>query len=49
MKKVTTRKLSGNGPEVSAIGLGAMGMSELYGGSDEGESIATIHAALDGA
>ncbi len=33
--------------EVSAIGLGCMGMSEFYGPSDEGEAIATIHRALD--
>jgi aryl-alcohol dehydrogenase-like predicted oxidoreductase len=40
-----TRKL---GPlEVSAIGLGCMGMSEFYGPRDEAESIATIHRALD--
>ncbi len=42
-----TRRLGADGPEVSAIGLGAMGMSALYGPADETESIATIHAALD--
>ncbi|MDW5593452.1 aldo/keto reductase [Conexibacter stalactiti] len=42
-----TRHLGSTGPRVSAIGLGAMGMSDLYGPSDEGESIATIHAAID--
>ena len=41
-----TRKL-GQGLEVSAIGLGCMGMSEFYGTADEGEAIATIHRALD--
>ncbi|MGH2983018.1 MAG: aldo/keto reductase, partial [Solirubrobacterales bacterium] len=35
------------GPSVSAIGLGLMGMSDLYGPADEAESIATVHAALD--
>ncbi|MEL6327972.1 MAG: aldo/keto reductase [Cyanobacteria bacterium J06626_23] len=42
-----TRTLSTNGPTVSALGLGLMGMSDLYGTADEKESIATIHAALD--
>jgi aryl-alcohol dehydrogenase-like predicted oxidoreductase len=41
------RVLGANGPEVSAIGLGCMGMSEFYGPIDEGESIRTIHRALD--
>ncbi|RSM59880.1 aldo/keto reductase [Kibdelosporangium aridum] len=42
------RRLGKTGPEVSELGLGAMGMSDLYGPADETESIATIHAALDG-
>lgn len=42
-----TRTLSTNGPIVSALGLGLMGMSDLYGPADRAESIATIHAALD--
>ncbi len=42
-----TRQLGNNGPEVSAIGLGCMGMSEFYGATDEQELIATIHHALD--
>lgn len=41
------RKLGSTGPTVSALGLGCMGMSEVYGPADRGESIATIHAALD--
>ena len=42
-----TRTLGHNGPAVSAIGLGCMGMSDFYGPADAGESTATIHAALD--
>jgi aryl-alcohol dehydrogenase-like predicted oxidoreductase len=42
-----TRKLGRSGLEVSAIGLGCMGMSEFYGTADEGEAVATIHRALD--
>ena len=42
-----TRILGNNGPEVSAIGLGCMGMSEFYGPRDEAESLATIDRALD--
>jgi aryl-alcohol dehydrogenase-like predicted oxidoreductase len=41
------RRLGESGPEVSAIGLGCMGMSGMYGPSDRDESIATIHAALE--
>jgi pyridoxine 4-dehydrogenase len=41
------RELGRYGPKVSAIGLGCMGMSDFYGPTDRGESIATIHAALD--
>ena len=41
------RKLGTQGLEVSAEGLGCMGMSAFYGTTDEGESIATIHRALD--
>ncbi|MGW1175776.1 aldo/keto reductase [Kitasatospora sp. NPDC002543] len=41
------RTLGTTGPVTSALGLGCMGMSDLYGPADEAESIATIHAALD--
>ena len=42
-----TRKLGSNGPEVSAIGLGCMGMSAFYGAHDDVQSTAVIHRALD--
>ncbi|MEV7994787.1 aldo/keto reductase [Streptomyces sp. NPDC086077] len=42
-----TRTLGTTGPRVSALGLGCMGMSALYGDADRAESIATIHAALE--
>jgi len=41
------RKLGKQGPTVSAIGLGCMGMSEFYGSTNEDQSIRTIHQALD--
>jgi aryl-alcohol dehydrogenase-like predicted oxidoreductase len=44
---LNTRALGSTGPTVASIGLGCMGMSDLYGPADEAESIATIHAALD--
>src|SRR3954463_13572283 len=47
MFEVGKRRLGSNGPEVSAIGLGCMGMSEFYGSGSETESIATIHHAID--
>jgi len=42
-----TRTLGTTGPHVSALALGCMGMSPVYGDADRAESIATIHAALD--
>jgi aryl-alcohol dehydrogenase-like predicted oxidoreductase len=47
MAVMLTRTLGASGPRVSALGLGCMGMSDLYGPADRDESIATIHAALD--
>src|SRR4051794_8949126 len=45
--KMELRKLGRNGPDVSALGLGCMGMSDFYGPADDERSIATIHRALD--
>lgn len=42
-----TRKLGKNGPTVSALGLGCMGMTGVYGEPNDAESIATIHRAID--
>ncbi|MEV4499142.1 aldo/keto reductase [Micromonospora arborensis] len=47
MTGLRRRRLGVSGPEVSIIGLGAMGMSDLYGPADEAESVATLHAAID--
>jgi len=47
MHQIGKRRLGRDGPEVSAIGLGCMGMSEFYGSGNDQESIATLHHALD--
>jgi len=41
------RRIGRDGPLVSAVGLGCMGMSDFYAGRDDTESVATIHRALD--
>src|SRR5688500_1306886 len=47
MMMMKIQSLGAAGPEVSVIGLGCMGMSDLYGPADRTESVATVHAALD--
>ena len=44
---MTRRTLGKGGPEVSALGLGCMGMSEFYGPRDEAEAVATLHEAIE--
>jgi aryl-alcohol dehydrogenase-like predicted oxidoreductase len=46
-REMARRRLGKNGPRVSALGLGCMGMSEFYGPTDDRESTATIHRALE--
>jgi aryl-alcohol dehydrogenase-like predicted oxidoreductase len=47
MIAMQTVKLGRAGPDISAFGLGCMGMSGVYGPSDDKEAVATVHAALD--
>ncbi|WP_425538017.1 aldo/keto reductase [Myxococcus stipitatus] len=47
MDTTNTVKLGSTGPEVFRLGLGCMGMSGMYGASDDAESIRTIHAAME--
>lgn len=47
MTHIPRRPLGRNGPAVSALGLGCMGMSDFYGPADDERSIATVHRALD--
>jgi aryl-alcohol dehydrogenase-like predicted oxidoreductase len=47
MSSIPQVRLGTEGPTVSALGLGCMAMSDMYGPADRAESIATVHAALD--
>ena len=47
MSMMKVRRLGTVGPEVSAMGLGCMGMSDFYGPASEDESVATIHSAME--
>ena len=44
---LSKRRLGNQGLEVSAIGLGCMGMSQSYGPADDQESVATLHRAIE--
>src|SRR5438270_12228523 len=45
-KKMKMRKLGKNGPQISALGLGCMGMSYAYGPADENESLRVLRRYL---
>lgn len=47
LPQVPRRRLGAHGPEVSALGLGCMGMSDYYGPAHDGDSLAVLHRALD--
>jgi aryl-alcohol dehydrogenase-like predicted oxidoreductase len=47
MTKIAYRRLGKDGPQVSAVGLGCMSLSGIYGAADDAQSVALIHHALD--